>query len=125
MADDMTDTSVADMKMCFVTTGATAPFTELIESVLSPSSVEALREAGYTHMLVQHGTAKHVFIDRANIARTHLASKQQARSLHILGIDFNPEGLKEQFQLVQKSRGLVISHAGMFHISNMCVVAHN
>ncbi|KAI4607910.1 hypothetical protein J4E80_009306 [Alternaria sp. BMP 0032] len=32
--------------------------------------------------------------------------------LVIDGIDFNPDGLKTQFQLVQRSKGLVISHAG-------------
>lgn len=97
-------------KLCFVTTGATAPFTALIESVLSPSSLDALLEKGYTHVLVQYGTAKDVYAKASRIAQFHVQSKSQ--ELIIDGVDFNPDGLQAQLKLVQQSKGLVISHAG-------------
>lgn len=100
------------MKVCFVTTGATAPFTALIESLLEPSSLDALREGGYTHLLIQFGTAKDVFETRAQAARNYL-QQQGNETFAIGGMDFDPNGLREQFKLVQQSKGLVISHAGM------------
>ncbi|KAF1911508.1 glycosyltransferase family 28 C-terminal domain-containing protein [Ampelomyces quisqualis] len=101
-----------DSKLCFVTTGATAPFKALIESVLSSSSLETLCAEGFTHLLIQYGTAKDIF-DRCSLAaRFHLAQSGAKLQLVIDGIDFNPEGLQAQFKLVQQSKGLVISHAG-------------
>jgi beta-1,4-N-acetylglucosaminyltransferase len=94
-------------KLCFVTTGATAPFTALIESVLTPSSLDALARNGFTHLLVQYGSAKDVFTRASSAAQAHVLEK-----MVIDGIDFNPEGLQAQLRLVQQSKGLVISHAG-------------
>ncbi|KAF2874495.1 glycosyltransferase family 28 C-terminal domain-containing protein [Massariosphaeria phaeospora] len=102
----------SDKKVCFVTTGATAPFTALIESVLKPSSIEALRNQGYTHLLIQYGTAKDVFSSCAGAAQCNTRKDSRREALTIDGIDFFPEGLKTQFKLVQQSKGLVISHAG-------------
>lgn len=96
-----------DSKLCFVTTGATAPFNALIESVLKPSSLDALLENGFTHLLVQYGSAKDVFTRASSAARSHVQDK-----VIIDGIDFNPDGLEAQFRLVQQSKGLAISHAG-------------
>jgi beta-1,4-N-acetylglucosaminyltransferase len=101
-----------DSKLCFVTTGATAPFTALIESVLSPASLNTLQEGGFTHLLVQYGSAQDIYTKCSSEARSHLQSNQTQRDLIIDGIDFNPDGLQAQFQLVQRSKGLVISHAG-------------
>ncbi|RMZ73806.1 Glycosyltransferase family 28 [Pyrenophora seminiperda CCB06] len=100
------------MDLCFVTTGATAPFTALIESVLSPSCLDALQESGFTHLLVQYGSAKDIYNKCVSTARSHVQSDEKRQHLIIDGIDFNPEGLQAQFQLVQRSKGLVISHAG-------------
>ncbi|PVI05090.1 glycosyltransferase family 1 protein [Periconia macrospinosa] len=99
-------------KVCFVTTGATAPFTSLIESVLDPSSVDALLEAGFTDLLIQYGTAKETFDQHANVARERLRQKSENATLSIEGMAFNPDGLRDQFVSVQKSEGVVISHAG-------------
>ncbi|KAF1940329.1 hypothetical protein EJ02DRAFT_445582 [Clathrospora elynae] len=101
-----------ESKLCFVTTGATAPFTALIQSVLSPSSLDALKAGGFTHLLVQYGSAKDIYNECSKRARAHVQSNRQKGDVIIEGIDFNPEGLQAQFQLVQKSKGLVISHAG-------------
>jgi len=103
----------SDSKLCFVTTGATAPFTALIESVLSPSCLGALQEGGFTHLLVQYGSARDIYEKCVGTARPRLQSDEKKREFIIDGIDFNPEGLQAQFELVQKSEGLVISHAGM------------
>lgn len=103
----------ADSKLCFVTTGATAPFTALIESVLHPSTLDTLRQLGYTHLLLQYGSAKDVYEKAAGLGREHLDQSETAAGLVVDGIDFNPDGLQTQFQLVQHSKGLVISHAGM------------
>jgi beta-1,4-N-acetylglucosaminyltransferase len=100
-------------KLCFVTTGATAPFTALIQSVLSPSCLESLLEGGFTHLLIQYGSAKHIYSECCDSARMHLQSNQEKHQLVIDGIDYNPDGLQAQFKLVQQSKGFVISHAGM------------
>ncbi|CAN9083141.1 unnamed protein product [Alternaria alternata] len=101
-----------DSKLCFVTTGATAPFTELIKSVLNPACLDALRESGFTHLLVQYGSAKDVYQDSSMLAQAYMRDSKSTQDLIIDGIGFNPDGLQSQFQLVQRSKGLVISHAG-------------
>lgn len=101
-----------ESKLCFVTTGATAPFTALIESVLSIATIEALLADGYTHLLVQYGTAKDIFTKYSDAALDHLEQDGQESTLIIEGIDFSSEGLQAQFKLVQESKGLIISHAG-------------
>lgn len=101
----------AKSKLCFVTTGATAPFKALIESILDINTLKILRENGYTHLLVQYGAAKEVFTTCASSARNHVQQGLD-RNMIIDGIDFNPEGLQAHFKLVQKSKGMVISHAG-------------
>ncbi|KAJ8115054.1 hypothetical protein OPT61_g3212 [Boeremia exigua] len=97
----------ANSKLCFVTTGATAPFTALIESVLSSSCLDALLDTGYTHLLVQYGSAKHVYTEALAVARSHVKDR-----MIVDGLDFNPEGLQAQLTIVQQSNGLTISHAG-------------
>lgn len=99
-------------KLCFVTTGATAPFTALIKSVLCPSSLDTLHSLGYTHLLLQYGTAKQTYDEHLVMACHYLQQAGQSERLVINGIDFNPQGLQAQFKLVQQSKGLVISHAG-------------
>jgi beta-1,4-N-acetylglucosaminyltransferase len=101
-----------ESRLCFVTTGATAPFTALIDSVLSSSTLDTLAQNGYTHLLVQYGTAKDVFDKAAVIGRSHLQQAATKPGLIVDGIDFNPDGLQAQFKLVQQSKGMVISHAG-------------
>ncbi|KAF2800153.1 glycosyltransferase family 1 protein [Melanomma pulvis-pyrius CBS 109.77] len=100
------------MKMCFVTTGATAPFTGLIESVLQPASIDALRKGGYTHLLIQYGSAKHVMDQHATIALQRMKEELGNEALVIDGFDFDQDSLKAQFKMVQQSNGLIISHAG-------------
>jgi beta-1,4-N-acetylglucosaminyltransferase len=100
------------MKVCFVTTGATAPFTALIKAVLEPKSLETLLSQGYTHLLVQYGTAKDVFTQELPTAED-IGIDDEPERFTIGGMDFDGgKGLDEQFRLVQQSNGMVISHAG-------------
>ncbi|KAH7384504.1 glycosyltransferase family 28 C-terminal domain-containing protein [Pyrenochaeta sp. MPI-SDFR-AT-0127] len=101
-----------DSKLCFVTTGATAPFTALIESALSPATLDVLLNLGFTHLLVQYGSAIDVYNRSSSLARAHLQQHNREQKFIIDGIDFDSEGLKPQFRLVQQSKGVVISHAG-------------
>jgi UDP-N-acetylglucosamine transferase subunit ALG13 len=118
MADTWKWTSQS--KLCFVTTGATAPFTALIESMLSVSSLDTLCAEGYTHLLVQYGTAKDVFDKCLNSAQSHLEQSGKKEDLIIEGIDFDSGGLQAQFLLVQQSKGLVVSHAGTVTLILFC-----
>ncbi|KAF1967084.1 hypothetical protein BU23DRAFT_660656 [Bimuria novae-zelandiae CBS 107.79] len=99
-------------KLCFVTTGATAPFTALIEAILSRPSLDALLECHVTHAFVQYGTAKDVYETSAKAAREYLRQQGKETQLEIDGMDFDSSGLREQFKLVQDTKGLVVSHAG-------------
>jgi len=99
-------------KLCFVTTGATAPFTALIESVLCPSSLDTLHSLGYTHLLIQYGSAKHIYDAHLATAREYIQQAGQVKQLVIDGIDFDLQGLHAQFKLVRQSKGVVLSHAG-------------
>lgn len=101
-----------DSKLCFVTTGATAPFTALIESALKPATLDVLQSLGFTHLLVQYGTAKDIYAHSSSAAREYVQQHEQKQKFVIDGIDFDSDGLKPQFRLVQQSKGLVISHAG-------------
>lgn len=101
-----------DSKLCFITTGATAPFTALIEAVLHPSVLHTLAENGYTHLLVQYGSAKDVYEKAAIAGQAHFDQTGTTAGLIVDGIDFNKDGLQAQFSLVRQSKGLVISHAG-------------
>ncbi|KAJ4359641.1 N-acetylglucosaminyldiphosphodolichol N-acetylglucosaminyltransferase catalytic subunit alg13 [Didymosphaeria variabile] len=99
-------------KLCFVTTGATAPFTKLIVSVLSTPSLDAFLQCEVTHIFIQYGTAKDVYETSAQAARAYLKQKGAEEKLEIDGMDFDSSGLSKQFKLVQETQGLAISHAG-------------
>ena len=62
---------------------------------------------GFTHLLVQYGSAKEIYTQASTAARSHAQDR-----MIIDGIDFNPDGLEAQLRLVQQSKGLTISHAG-------------
>lgn len=105
-----------DSKLCFVTTGATAPFTALIESVMKSSTLNTLQSHGFTHLLVQYGSAKDLFGTVSQTALAHIKGNEKFKNFVIDGMDFNSEGLAAQFRLVQESKGLVISHAGILSL---------
>lgn len=105
-------TEMAESKFCFVTTGATAPFKALIESVLSPSTLDTLRQTGFTRLRIQYGTAQDCYDQCLEVAKSHLQQTSAQGTIIIEGMDFDAQGLREPFKLVQQSKGLVVSHAG-------------
>lgn len=79
---------------CVILSGATIPFTELIQAV-DTSLANKLVEEGFTELYVQYGYAKDAFNPPSNPA------------LKIVGFDFTPE-----IKQLARSADLVISHAG-------------
>jgi beta-1,4-N-acetylglucosaminyltransferase len=112
------------MKLCFVTTGATAPFTALIESILSQASLNELIKCKVTHVFIQYGTAKDVYEASAKAARDYLKQDGKEGQLEIDGMDFDSGGLQKQFKLVRETNGLAISHAGKLPICSPCLVLY-
>lgn len=102
-------------RFCFVTIGATADFDSLVRAALSPPFLEALEEAGYTDLIIQHGISGARIFDES-IAGNEKISHGRYR-LRIRGFDFKKEGLASEMQLVKgeegRQQGVVISHAGM------------
>lgn len=113
MADQAKASGQNSRKICFVTIGATASFTGLIQAVLSEKFTRALDAQNYTHLLVQYGQdGKQLFDECLN----RLGS--EASTLQISGFDLDPSGLR-QYMLQAKghqnllaTEGVVISHAG-------------
>lgn len=115
MADQTPPSGPKSQKTCFVTIGATASFTSLIQAVLEEKFLDGLQEQYYTHLLVQYGQDGKQLYDRCI---SSLSSKP--RSLQISGFDLDPSGLRQymlrakgqQSQNTSATEGLVISHAG-------------
>lgn len=107
-------------KVCFVTVGATASFEELVRAALDPSFVTALEENGYSHLLVQYGKNAVIY---ENFLKQYPPERRPWRRINISGFSFHEHGLGGDFALAQadiskgRSGGLVISHAGMEHLS--------
>ena len=110
-------------KLCFVTIGATASFNGLLSAVLKQPFLEALREAHYTHLLVQYGKEGKLIFDK--FVEDHPPESEDWCGLTITGFDFNPRGLGTEMQAAKGNPnagftgGVVISHAG-----KSCCYAH-
>ena len=78
-----------------MTVGSTR-FPELVASVLSSECMQILEKLGYTHISVQYGTDKGLFLDKSADAQ-----------LSITGFDYSPSIDKEM-----QDADLIISHAG-------------
>lgn len=110
------------MKLCFVTVGATASFKKLIYHVFTDEFLTALKEGGFTHLLVQYGKDGerfyNDFLDRNPSGSAYLRDL----GLSIGGFDFKPS-LDTYFAMAAKiyqenqEQGLVISHAGKIYHS--------
>ncbi|KAE8445318.1 hypothetical protein EG329_013556 [Mollisiaceae sp. DMI_Dod_QoI] len=95
-------------KVCFVTTGATAEFRELIQAVLSPDCLRALKDEGFTTMNFQCGDT--------------LKDFPSLMPHNILGMELNAfafkkDGLNRDMRECQalegqREQGLIILHAG-------------
>ena len=98
-------------KLCFLTVGATASFSALIEAALSPAVLSALEAQGYTELSVQYGQdGKPLFEKCKSIA-------QASSKLTVTGFDLDRQGLGKHMRRAKggkdASEGVVISHAGM------------
>ncbi len=103
------------VKTCFVTIGATASFSVLIEAVLEPSFCSALEAQKYTHLLVQYGKDGQ---DLFNDCLRKIYSAEKPTALQINGFDIDPTGLQlhclraKGHNIANSTPGVVISHAG-------------
>jgi beta-1,4-N-acetylglucosaminyltransferase len=102
-------------KTCFITIGATAAFDALIKASLEPSFLDALRETGYTDLILQYGK------DGQKILQEYLDSKgvsgqRDGHGIAITGFDFKRDGLGAEMRAAKGESGgtggVVVSHAG-------------
>lgn len=107
-----------EMKLCFVTVGATASFEPLLQSVLERPFLAALKQFGYTHLLVQYGKDGRAIFESC-ISREAPETKHLVNGIQVDGFDFNAAGLEREMRLAQPSQadsrsgGMIVSHAGM------------
>jgi beta-1,4-N-acetylglucosaminyltransferase len=97
-------------KLCFLTVGATASFSALIEAAVSPAFLTALEYQGYTELSVQYGKdGKQLFEKCKSIA-------QGSSKLKVTGFDLDKAGLGRHMRRAKGAKdaveGVVISHAG-------------
>ena len=98
-------------KLCFLTVGATASFTALIEAAVSPAFLTALESQGYTELSVQYGKdGKQLFEKCRSIAQG------SSPKLKVTGFDLDNAGLGRHMRRAKGAKdaveGVVISHAG-------------
>lgn len=108
-------------KRCFVTVGATASFTSLIQNVLQPTFLQALKQHKYTELRIQYGkNGKKTFDDYFWVLSDDF---KESLGIQITGFEFNKTGLKEEVLAAKRVyttsqmdgvEGCVISHAGEY-----------
>ncbi|SLM36273.1 udp-n-acetylglucosamine transferase subunit alg13 [Lasallia pustulata] len=106
--------NVRAKRLCFVTIGATASFDALIKEALSDPFLEALRDAGFSDLLLQHGKeGGKIFED---FRRRNATASERVCGVSIEGFDSNKAGLGQEMRAVKgengTAEGVVISHAG-------------
>ncbi|KUJ15615.1 glycosyl transferase [Mollisia scopiformis] len=97
-------------KVCFVTTGATAEFSELIAAVLDPQCLQLLKKEGFTTLNIQCGeTFKNV----------ESMKPADTQGLAIHAFDFKPDLHRDMRECqalegpgCSRKQGLIILHAG-------------
>ncbi|KAL9112261.1 MAG: hypothetical protein Q9227_003379 [Pyrenula ochraceoflavens] len=103
-------------KRCFVTIGATAPFDDLIMTVLTKQFLESLQAYDYTDLRIQYGKEGRKIFDRFVEARGQQVKEQLG--IDINGFDFDYSGLTHEMVAIKANEkensidGLLISHAG-------------
>jgi beta-1,4-N-acetylglucosaminyltransferase len=110
-------------KTCFVTVGATAPFDKLIKAILELKFLQALRDADYTNLQVQHGYEGQDNLFNRLSTEYKIAQFCENSHLELTGFGFDKDGLDKYMQGAKviaprgtgtdnASEGAVISHAG-------------
>lgn len=101
-------------KVCFVTVGATASFDSLVQAVLSPHFLEALKTYDYTDLRLQYGRDGQRLLEE--FWRMKYTMSESVQELSISGFDFNKQGLGSEIRAAKGEgggvEGVVISHAG-------------
>lgn len=107
-------------KLCFVTVGATASFSELVKAVLSSDFLSALKKEGYTELLVQYGKE-----GKAQFNQAVTSSNADGTGVTVSGLELDRAGLGKYMRSAKggtsamagqgrvSQEGVVISHAGM------------
>lgn len=110
--------NVRAKKLCFVTIGATASFDALVQEVLTDRFLEALRDASYSDLLLQHGMEGGKILE--DFRRKSTSESRQLHDLNISGFDFNKAGLGQEMRAAKggngTTEGVVISHAGKYKV---------
>lgn len=103
-------------KLCFVTIGATAPFGSLLSNVFQESFFTALKEHGYTDLLVQHGKEGQAIYEQ--FAKDHPPEDPLRSGISVKGFTFNKRGLSQEMGFAKENKemdyeeGMILSHAG-------------
>ena len=114
-------------RSCFVTIGATATFDSLITAALQPNFLCALRDHGFTNLLIQYGKGRSAYEEFENVFP---AGCDTRCGINIQGFDFNPQGLRTEMLIAKGAKrealrdvreGVVISHAGKHRIEDFKV----
>ena len=111
-------------KTLFITCGATVPFPQLIETVLSPKVVKNLLSHGFKRIIVQFGrNYRASFVQSINVDHSlppqqtylgfdgdpvHGFSRSSSGNLEIIGFEYSTR-IQD---VIQENADLVISHAG-------------
>lgn len=99
-----------------MTTGATASFDRLVETVLSGPFLAALSAANYTDLLVQYGKSGSHALDRLREWRRR-GEVVAGEGVSVDGFAFNQTGLGQEMRAAKggdkaAEEGVVVSHAG-------------
>lgn len=118
---EMSVENIRAKKLCFVTIGATASFDALIREALSDRFLEALWEAGYSDLLLQHGKEGGKILEDYRTKPT--IERERLHRLNIKGYDFNKAGLGQEMRAAKgehgTAEGVVISHAGNVNVTSV------
>jgi len=101
-------------KLCFLTVGATASFSALIEAAISPAFLAALESQGYTELSVQYGQDGKQLFEKCKATAQSTSSK-----VKVTGFDLDRLGLGKHMRRAkggsgnESMEGVVVSHAGM------------
>lgn len=117
-------------KTCFVTVGATAPFDALIKAILEPKFLQALHDAGYTDLQVQHGYEGQDNLFNRLSSQPKVLQFCENSNLKLSGFGFDKDGLDKYLRGAKgqalrgsgtdnTSEGAVMSHSGQQAVSDV------
>jgi beta-1,4-N-acetylglucosaminyltransferase len=99
-------------KIVFVTIGATAAFDALIQAILQPTFLRALKATAYTKLIVQYGRGGKELFEKL----VHEAEEQGPYGLTVEGFEFTQDMTREMRAAKAENgreEGVVLCHAGL------------